>query len=308
MRAFNTGPISLLQPGDAVKATDEYAATDTTDLTQSPSGSMKKYTVNQLIEFAINNFSASNISSAQLGTTVNLDADYVNGVAGLDDGIGATLTNNGVLGALAVDGVVVSLNDRILVAFQTDPIENGVYSVTVVGDSGTPWVLTRVTDYDGSALGQINQGDFIAVLFGNINSLSWWFLTSDSQPVIGTDPIVFDKQVNVVAEPWQNQTTTPEAMNVNTGYTASAGATQVDFVLPVTAAVGSYVEITGNDIGGYLISQAAGQQIQFGTTSTTVGVGGSITADDQYGNIRLRCIVANTLWTVAAFVGTFTIV
>lgn len=300
------GPISQLQPGTQVLATDVYAATDTTDLTQSPSGTTKKYTVNQLLSFALDNYARSNITSGYVSTVSDLNATYVNGPN--NDGIGATLTNAGPFAPLTIDGIALLSGQRVLVAYQTAPAENGVYTVTDAGDVGTNWVLTRATDYDGSAIGQINQGDFIGILFGNVNALSWFFMTANNVANVGVDPITFSKQVNVLSEPWVNQTTSPLNMAVNTGYTTSAGATQILYGLPPVAAVGSYVEINGHDAGGFQITQTVGQQVNFGTTSTTLGVGGSITANDQFCNIRLRCIEANNIWTVSSFVGSFTIV
>jgi len=48
MANFTTLPITSLRPGTSVLDTDVYAAVDVTDLSQSPSGTTKKYTVQQL--------------------------------------------------------------------------------------------------------------------------------------------------------------------------------------------------------------------------------------------------------------------
>jgi hypothetical protein len=47
---------------------------------------------------------------------------------------------------LTIDGVALSLNDRVLIYEQTNGYENGVYTVTNVGSASTNWVLTRVLE------------------------------------------------------------------------------------------------------------------------------------------------------------------
>jgi hypothetical protein len=66
----------------------------------------------------------------------------------INAGVGATLTNAGTQVALAIDGVTLSVSDRVLVYTQTNAIQNGVYVVTSVGSGATNWVLTRSSDTD----------------------------------------------------------------------------------------------------------------------------------------------------------------
>lgn len=106
---------------------------------------------------------------------------------------------------------------------------------------------------------------------------------------------------------WIDQTSTPVTMIINTGYVADDGATEITFTLPAAASIGDFVEILGKGTGLYIIAQASGQQIHFGNLATTSGAGGSITSTLTYDNIRLRCITANTTWTVVSSVGNFTV-
>lgn len=55
MPTFATLPITSLRPGTSVLDTDVYAAVDVTDLTESPSGTTKKYTVEQLSDKILSN-------------------------------------------------------------------------------------------------------------------------------------------------------------------------------------------------------------------------------------------------------------
>jgi hypothetical protein len=75
---------------------------------------------------------------------INLNATYNNGTAG----VGATLTNAGTQVALVIDGVTLSVADRVLIYEQTDQTQNGVYVVTDVGSGATNWILTRASDAD----------------------------------------------------------------------------------------------------------------------------------------------------------------
>jgi hypothetical protein len=77
----------------------------------------------------------------------NLNATY-NQPGGAGVGVGATLTNAGTQAALVIDGVTLSVNDRVLIYTQTNAIQNGVYVVTDIGSGSTNWILTRSTDTD----------------------------------------------------------------------------------------------------------------------------------------------------------------
>lgn len=111
---------------------------------------------------------------------------YDNGTAG----VGATLTaaSNGVL---TIDGVDTTINQRILVKNQIDKTQNGIYTVTVVGDGSTPYELTRAVDLDGNA-------DFISNLYtivtlGDLNQNTGWLLYPSDSYVTGTTEIVWQK-------------------------------------------------------------------------------------------------------------------
>lgn len=125
------------------------------------------------------------ITASLAATTANLTATYANGAAG----VGATLTNSGAQAAIVIDGVSLSVNDRVLVKNQTTTFQNGVYKVTTVGTGVTNWVLTRATDYD-QAPSEIKPGNIVPVAQGTLNANSLWLQTA-TVTTIGTDPIIF---------------------------------------------------------------------------------------------------------------------
>lgn len=123
--------------------------------------------------------------SASVGTTVNLLSVYDNGVAGE----GATLTNSGALIALTIDGELLILESRVLVKDQTAQLQNGIYTVTIVGDGSTAWELTRAFNYDTPEA--INPGDVVPVVDGTVNGDTLWN-QKEEVLIVGTDIIVFE--------------------------------------------------------------------------------------------------------------------
>jgi len=117
--------------------------------------------------------------SCKAATTADLSATYNNGTAG----VGATLTAD-VNGAISVDDIALSLNDRVLVKDQTDATENGIYKVTTVGDGSTDFVLTRATPEDQPS--ELSGGSFVFVEEGTIGSNNGYTFTHTGQPVFGT--------------------------------------------------------------------------------------------------------------------------
>lgn len=88
----------------------------------------------------------------------------------------------------------------------------------------------------------------------------------------------------------------PTAMSNNNGYVANNGAL-VTLTLPALAAFGTTIRVAGKGAGGWLIAQNAGQNIQVGNVSSTIGAGGSVASTDPFDAIELLCTTANTTWT-----------
>ena len=112
---------------------------------------------------------------------------------------------------------------------------------------------------------------------------------------------VFGSEIVVVTNPTQ-------AMVSNTIYVANDPTSLVTFTLPATSAVGDIISVVGVSTGGWNITQAAGQSINFSALSTTVGAGGSLSSVKNYDYINIFCVTANTTWNVIGSVGNITIV
>ena len=92
----------------------------------------------------------------------------------------ATTGNITLSNTQTIDGVALSIGDRVLVKNQTDPVQNGIYLV-----ASSSW--TRTTDADAPA--ELSPGTFVFVEQGTVNSDTGFVVTSDSVAIIGTDAI-----------------------------------------------------------------------------------------------------------------------
>ena len=120
--------------------------------------------------------------SVRVATTEDLSATYNNGAG--------TLTAD-ANGALAIDGVTLSIGDRVLVKDQTATTENGIYRVTNTGGASAQFVLTRTPDADEAS--EVTGGAFTFVEEGTANADNGFVATHNGTPTLGTDAITFDQ-------------------------------------------------------------------------------------------------------------------
>ena len=122
--------------------------------------------------------------SVRVATTGALPAVTYNNGAG-------TLTAN-ANGALSIDGVTLSTNDRVLVKDQggvASHVENGIYKVTSTGGAGSNFVLTRAPDADTAA--ELTGGTFFFVEEGTANADNGYVATHNGTPTFNSTQIAF---------------------------------------------------------------------------------------------------------------------
>ena len=121
-------------------------------------------------------------ASVRVATTANLVATYHNG--------NGTLTAN-ANGAIAIDGVTLTTNDRVLVKNQTTAAQNGFYKVTTTGGGSAAYVLTRTPDADAAS--ELNPGAFTFVEEGTANQDNGFVMSTNGAITLGSTVITFEQ-------------------------------------------------------------------------------------------------------------------
>lgn len=103
---------------------------------------------------------------------------------------GGVLTQQVLLAEITIDGVAPALNNRVLVRHLSTASENGIYTVSQVGDgSSTAWTLTRAADFNTSALA--SPGSFTFVEEGNTLADTGWVMSANAPITLDTSDITF---------------------------------------------------------------------------------------------------------------------
>jgi hypothetical protein len=121
--------------------------------------------------------------SVRAATTTTLATVTYNNGAG-------TLTAS-ANGALVIDGVTVSVADRVLIKNQASAVQNGIYVVTTTGSAGAAFVLTRGPDADTAA--ELTGGAFFFVEEGTDNADNGYVTSFNGTPTLGTTEITFSQ-------------------------------------------------------------------------------------------------------------------
>jgi hypothetical protein len=178
--AINTTQIVALTTAQTANLIPQLTTAGLLSLTQMPT-----------IPVANGGTGATNASNAKVNLEVPLKAycKYATTTALTTNTAPTTSTLTATTnGALSVDGVAVTVGDRILVKNEAAQQNNGIYEVTVAGSGNAAWSLTRSTDFNQSF--EINIGDIVPILLGSTLANTFWIQKSDVSGV-GTDAITF---------------------------------------------------------------------------------------------------------------------
>jgi hypothetical protein len=172
---------------------------------------------------------------------------YDNGTAG----VGATLTISGDT-ITAIDGVTLTVNDRIVIKDETNTAHNGIYVYT------STTVLTRAADFDTPT--EMAGGDFIFIQQGTtLNDTG--FVMTDPVTTVGTSAVTFVQfsgAGSFTAGAGLTLTGTQFSVNTDNTTTDIQGGnvvvkTSAQFTTPdIGAATGTSLTATGNVAGGNL--------------------------------------------------------
>ena len=243
--------------------------------------------------------------AVELATTAALPANtYNNGTSG----VGATLTAN-ANGALSVDSTLTVVNNRVLVKNEVTQANNGVYTVTQVGSAGTPYILTRATDFDtaGSGVDQIDEGDFFLVTGGTANANTAWVQQTPPPIVVGTTALVFQQFAAPITYTAGTGLSESPAYTFNIANIGTAGtygsASQVPVFVTnaqgqVTSVTNTSIAISGSAVSGAISGQA-------GSVANALTAGTYLTSGGTYDGSAARTFAvdatdANTASKVVA--------
>lgn len=173
-------------------------------------------------------------------------------------------TNHGVSGLGVIDGYTPSANDRVLLAGQTNPSQNGIW-LAALGS----W--TRTSDMDAS--GELVDGTLVPIANGTVNGESQWMCTA-----IASVPWV----PGLIGSTWTKFTSI-------TDLSAGAGLVKTGTTIDVVSANSDL------NVGADSITVVSAPKWTTGRTLTLTGdVTGATTAFDGSGNITLAATMVGT--------------
>ena len=187
--ALSNNAVTIGSTAVALGATSTtLAGLTSVTLTQDPVSNLQAAT-KQYVDTAV----SSGIhfhAPVRVEAPANLTVTYANGTAG----VGATLTNAGAQAALVLDGVTLSVADRVLIHQQTTQTQNGIYVVTTVGSGATNWVLTRSSDantYAAASATALGEGSTVFVQEGTTGAGTTYTCNTSGTITFGTTNITF---------------------------------------------------------------------------------------------------------------------
>ena len=226
-----------------------------------------------------------------LATTAALPANTYNTGS---SGVGATLTGN-ANGALSVDSTLTIVAERILVKNEVTGANNGVYVVTQVGSAGTPYILTRATDFDtvGTGVDQIDEGDFFLVTSGTANVNTAWVQQTPPPITIGTTAIVFQQFAAPITYTAGTGLNESPSFTFNIANTGTAGTYGSASAVPVftTNAQGQVTSVTNTPIAVFTPTIDRLTSTQQSTTTALADV-----------TQLVEALVANATYSINCFV------
>jgi len=174
-------------------------------------------------------------------------------------GVGKTLTKstNGALGT--IDSVTVVAGDRIFVDLGT--ANSGVYTATSVGAAGSPWVLTRTTDFDDA--NDVKSGTLVYVTEGTLYADTSWQLTTNDTITLDTTSLTWGAY-------------TPNSQTNLTVANLTTGAVTCDFVLAGSGSAFDDLGVNGNLSVGGVVNEAKGADIASASTINLSTAGGNL--------------------------------
>jgi hypothetical protein len=209
---------------------------------------------------------------------------------------------NVVIGAASGNSYLTTESSNILIGA-------GVPGVT--GESNT----LRIGSATGTGDDEINAS-YIAGIYNTVVGATSGVVLADSTGQLGGLPagtpgyvLTMGATAPAWVSPEGGMTWTVRGLSfqmvVSNGYFIGPNGLSVRCVatLPVTAAVGDVIEVVNTVSTGWQIAQNANQFISMGASSTTVGVGGSLSSTGMGDTVRLVCYIQDIGFWVVSSIG-----
>lgn len=103
-----------------------------------------------------------------------------------------------------------------------------------------------------------------------------------------------------------NQLSANATLTANQSYLCTGGG-NLQLFLPLFSNFGDMIAVYLDGASGFTIRQSSGQQVRLGSSTTTLGTGGSMASILQGDGFTAVCKTANTLWTITENMGNLTI-
>lgn len=202
-----------------------------------------------------------------------------------------SLTNINLFGGApaTVDGVTLSVGDRILVAGQTDKSQNGIYQVDIAG-TGSNGTWSRTSDFNVNS--DVSAGVIIMVTEGVEHDDTQWKLTTDDPITIGTTDLEFARNAGdafgqisvngntIVADQVADTLTLEAGNNISISENSSTKTLVIEVTgISLDSISNGSSDITIEGTNGNIIMNVAGTQIaEFNSSETNIS--GNLNSDN----------------------------
>ncbi len=247
-----------------------------TATTQSAGDNSTKIATTAYVDSAVSGLNAK--TAVAYASTSALPANtYSNG----SSGVGATLTGNSN-GPLIIDSVTILLaqaGERVLVAGEAAPANNGWYTITQVGVVAvSPYILTRATDSDQAA--EIGAGYLTSVTAPNTVT-----------PGTSNNGKVF---ISVAADPFTVGTTSLTFSAVGGTYTNGNGISLSGSTFSIDTSV-TVDKTTAQTLTNKTLTTPVINGLPTGTGIATANTASTLVARDGSGNFAAGAVTATTI-------------
>jgi hypothetical protein len=239
-------------------------------------------------KIATDAFVTAAVQASQQGLSVKPSVQHATTAALPANTYAAGVLTGSATGVLAVDGVAVGLNDRVLAQNEAAPANNGIYLCTTAGASGVAYVLARAADMSTAAqvpgafcfceAGTVNAGAGFTVASAGpftlgATAINWTQFSGAGEISAGTGLSRSGNTISLavpvpVADGGTNATTAPGALTSLGAVPAAGGA------MTGALAMGAN-KVTGLANGSAATDAAAYGQTPAGGANVTIAEGGT---------------------------------